>query len=380
MKIIYNNNKIFINKNNISVYHLISLCLDENIENYYLQTINGKILEYNEIIDNKEIYYIKRRLIGGNNTLQLIGNSFILTLVNAILYGFITIFYYKYYLNSILDSIIIDTPKNNKINNVKNSITNSNTNFRILMKDYFFKFINNIQDDSFIKYKCDLFPEKKETVLSNNQTGLGPILSFSLFATFIFMLLVPLFINTATKTICGKPNYENIIYSIIFIFIPFVLAKIIPIIINGIHKIFKNYGKEISLNNYKLAISNIIIISMLILYIILNKKGLSGIMIGIFPVVLLLFIGIKFIIKFIPVISDIFDYISIFISNIITNTTPVPSRSENNNSNTPAPECWKRYNFIYSLFEVGFTTLIGWLLITIIYASQIKKYCSVKSV
>ena len=48
MKIIYNNNTIFINKNNISVYHLISLCLDENIDNYYLQSINGKILEYND--------------------------------------------------------------------------------------------------------------------------------------------------------------------------------------------------------------------------------------------------------------------------------------------------------------------------------------------
>lgn len=378
MKIIYNNNKIFINKNNISVYHLISLFLDENIENYYLQTINGKILEYNEIVDNKEIYYIKRRLIGGNNTLHLIGNSFIITIGSAILYGFITIFYYKFYLNSILDSII-ELPKNKTKmtggeNNKNISTTNSNTNFRILIKDYFFKFIFNIQDDSFIKYKCDLFPEKKETVLGNNQTGIGPILSFALFATFIFMLLIPLFINTATISVCGKPKYSNIIYSIIFIFIPLILALTIPIIFKGIYKIFNYYGKDISfLTNYKLAFSNIIIISILILYIILNKKGLSGIMIGMFPIVLIIFI----VIKYIPFISNIFDFFSIFISNIITNTTPVPSRSDNNNSNSPAPECWKRYNFIYSLFEVGITTLIGWVVSTIIYASQINKYCSV---
>ena len=129
------------------------------------------------------------------------------------------------------------------------------------------------------------------------------------------------------------------------------------------------------LSNYKLAISNVILMAMLILYIILNKKGLSGIMIGMFPIALILFIGIKFV----PVISKIIDYVSIFISNKITVTTPVPSRPDNNNknSNTPAPECWRRYNFIYSLFEIGITTLIGWILLVIVFSAQVKKYCLV---
>ena len=378
MKIIYNNNTIFINKNNISVYHLISLCLDENIDNYYLQSINGKILEYNEIVDNKKVYYLKRRLSGGSNTLQQSGNSFVITIGSAVIYGFITIFYYKYYLNSILNPVIEELKniknisggagKNNEKNpnspNSPNS-TNSNANFGMLMKEYFKAFIYNIQDGLFTKVKCDLFPEKKETVLNNNQTGLGSILSFALFATFIFMLLVPLFINTATKTVCGKPNYSNIIFSIIFIFIPLVLAKIIPKIVNSMPR----------LSNYILSISNVILMAMLILYIILNKKGLSGIMIGMFPIALILFIGIKFV----PVISKIIDYVSIFISNKITVTTPVPSRPDNNNknSNTPAPECWRRYNFIYSLFEIGITTLIGWILLVIVFSAQVKKYCLV---
>ena len=71
---------------------------------------------------------------------------------------------------------------------------------------------------------------------------------------------------------------------------------------------------------------------------IISKKGLSKMMYGMFPIALLIFIGIKFI----PTIPDIIHGLSKFFSNNITNISP-PVSDKN-------PEEAKRYNFFYTVF------------------------------
>ena len=55
MKIIHNN------KNNISAYHLLSLNIHENIDDYYLEDFSGRILSNDEIVKESEKYTIKEK-------------------------------------------------------------------------------------------------------------------------------------------------------------------------------------------------------------------------------------------------------------------------------------------------------------------------------
>ena len=96
---------------------------------------------------------------------------------------------------------------------------------------------------------------------------------------------------------------------------------------------------------------------------ILSKGGLSKIMYGMFPIALLVFIGFKFI----PTIPDIVHGLSKFFSNSITNVSP-PVGDEK-------PEEARRYTFFYTVFEIAFFSLIGWILYTIAFIGQVKEFC-----
>ena len=99
------------------------------------------------------------------------------------------------------------------------------------MKEYLKRFICKIKDNCFETIITDSFPHKKEKVIKNTQTSLGAILSFAIFAVFIFMLLAPIFLNSATRISCGKPKMASVIFAIIFIFLPLAICKFIPKII-----------------------------------------------------------------------------------------------------------------------------------------------------
>jgi hypothetical protein len=96
---------------------------------------------------------------------------------------------------------------------------------------------------------------------------------------------------------------------------------------------------------------------------IISKKGLSKMMYGMFPIALLVFIGIKFI----PTIPNIIHGLSKFFSNNITNISPPVT--DNN------PEQAKRYTFFYTFFEIIIFSLIGWVLYTIAFLGQVKEFC-----
>lgn len=374
MKLIHNN------KNNISAYHLLSLHIHENIDDYYLESSCGRIVSNDEHVKKDEKYTIKEKCRGGTSLNQS-GNSFIITIGSSIIYGIVTILYYNYYITNILigrycDTPNIDMPNSKKIpgafgvsNNQKggeevNNDKSKMGTFQFLLKEYLKRFICHIKDTCYETLETNSFPHKKETVIKNNQTSLGSILSFAIFAVFIFMIMAPLFLNSITKIACGKPKVSSIIFAIIFIFLPLVICKLIPKIILLIECTAKKYGKVLNIQNYKIAVSNTLLLFMLIVYMIISKKGLSKIMYGMFPIVFIAFIGIKFI----PGIPDIIHGLSKFISNHITNISPPVGDDK--------PEESKRYTFFYTLFEIGIFSLIGWILYTIAFIGQVKEYCS----
>jgi hypothetical protein len=374
MKIIHNN------QNNISVYHLLSLYIPENIENYYVESSCGKILSYEDIVKKDEKYTIKEKCRGGSSLNQS-GNSFTITIGSSIIYAIITILYYNYYITTILTGAYCSTPNINEPNvkNISGAFGKRSVNqsggelttipqqeigsFKYIMKEYLKRFICHIKDNCYETILADSFPYKKQKVIKNTQTSLGSILSFAIFATFIFMLLAPIFLNSATKISCGKPKMSSVILAIIFILLPIAICKFIPKIILFIECIAKNNGKNINLQDYKISISNTILLLLLIIYMILSKKGLSKIMYGMFPIALIVFIGIKFI----PTIPDIIHALSKFFSNNITNISPPVTNIK--------PEESKRYTFFYTFFEIIIFSLIGWILYTIAFIGQVKEFC-----
>jgi len=403
MNIIHNN------QNNISVYHFLSLHITKNIEDYYLESSSGKILSNEELVKKGDKYIIREKCRGGSS-LNESGNSFTITLGSAIIYSIITILYYNYYITNILfgqycNGAEIDIPnaniqnissafgkkgqipgypnsskpihvqvnKNGRISVNKKSqsggilINKSKEeeigSFKYIMKEYLKRFICHLKDNCYETFVTDSFPHKREKVIKNTQTSIGSILSFAIFATFIFMLLAPIFLNSATKISCGNPKMKSVIFAIIFILLPIVICKFIPKIILFIECTAKEYGKNINLQDYKISISNTILLILLIVFMIISKKGLSKMMYYMFPIALFLFIGIKFI----PTISNIIHELSKFFSNNITNISPPVTDNK--------PEEAKRYTFFYTFFEIAIFSLIGWVLYTIAFIGQVKEFC-----
>jgi hypothetical protein len=177
------------------------------------------------------------------------------------------------------------------------------------------------------------------------------------------MILAPIFLNSATKISCGKPKMATTFFSIIFIFLPIVICKFIPKIIELIERVVKN--KNLNLQNYKIAVSNTILLILLIVYMLICRKGLSKIMYGMFAIGLVIFIGFKFI----PGISDIIHFFSKFFSNNITTISPPVGDDK--------PEEARRYTFFYTVFEIILFSLIAWVLYTIAFIGQVKEYCPI---
>jgi hypothetical protein len=348
------------NQNNISVYHFLYLHCHKNIDDYYLEDCSGKILLNNDLVIKGKKYIIKKKCRGGTSLNQS-GNSFIITIGSAIIYGIITILYYNYYITNILLAKTNNIVKANKLEDLNK--TEKIGKFKYLLREIYKKIMSFINDDCYDTFISDSFPYKKEKIIKNTQTSIGSIISFAIFAVFIFMLIVPIFLNSATRISCGKPKIKRIIFSLIFIFIPLVICKFIPKIISFIEYIANKYGKEINIGNYKIAVSNTLLLILLIVYMIINKKGLSQIMYIMFPIVLIVFI----LIKFIPTIPDIIHVLSKFFSNNITNISPPVSDIK--------PEESRRYTFFYTVFEIAIFSLIGWILYTIAFIGQVKEYC-----
>ena len=124
---------------------------------------------------------------------------------------------------------------------------------------------------------------------------------------------------------------------------------------------------------------------MLILFCIINIKGISPMFGAMIPVFMLVFAIVDVILKK----SGILRILSRFFGNLITNTEQIPkdnsemfktsaikpSHRIKRNDNFPAPECYYRFNIFHSLFYGIIASLIGRGFFSAVYSANIKYCC-----
>lgn len=423
MKIIYNDRELMINASkNISIYNLLLICLKklgvplQNITNFYISDQNGRVLKNSEPIDTKRKYILKGRLLGGNPFQT--GNSSFVILIGSILIGILSVSYYQFYLKKILINVplvlqgkldayaiqqsVKHRGKNSsfsgnlipKVGEQKKMSGGEGTFQKIgdFFKDSFFGFTEKLHDDENKICLCNFLGEIPEYVLKKDTSNFSNILSATLFTTFIIFVTIPLITNTTSFFHCKKPHFSSIIYSILFLLIPLAIAYVIPEIINFLDKMMVEHGKTPIFQNFKLATSNTILAIVLIIYMIINRKGISPFM---YLALILCFIVFGIINFTFNIgnnkigINQIIGKISQTISNWLTNSGPVPPPSfvpdekvnltSNYKPNFSVPnvsECYERYNTIFDLFKTAIISLVGFVFLSSVYAEQIKKACS----
>jgi hypothetical protein len=261
--------------------------------------------------------------------------------------------------------------------------------FKMLLKS----FKESIQDSRFDKVNCAfdrLCPEKELNRDYNNISNWNMIFTSALFFTYFLTVLISLFIIPTSIQYCGIPNKSTWIQSLVMIFIPLALVYLIPYIVKGFDFLFIQIFHLASgpvFSNYKLAISNVILIVILILFLLSNIKAISptfGIMI---PIFIFVFSVMDFILKK----TGILRIISRFLGNLITNTEKIPKDKEEmfnlslneikpshrikQNTNYPAPECYYRFNIFHSLLYGVVVSLIGGGFFSTVYGANIKHCC-----
>ena len=425
MILIYNNKKYEINiENNISIYHLSALIYNKYglliNENYIISNLSGELYSNSSIVKNNDNLIIRKKLKGGsdsnpndsdnlNNTMNSMG-FFI-----AIFGGF----YYLYYLSGIIlnitkkkelsakieilyKQIIQKGGKNDKNEMIEmknlseseqvNKTTNNESKFSLFFK----KFSEMISDDQFNISVCsfqNIFPYfelYREDVSNINMT-----ITSSIFFTYFIAILTLLFINPITTSHCGTPNGGVWILTLIMIFIPLILVHGITYITTFFDFIARVFfkKKENIFENYKLATSNIILLIILILYCIINIKGISPFFGFMIPVFMILFGIIDFVLKKTKILGTI----SRFLGNIITNTDKIPNEhydynnlndpigikdpykikknKENHKDNYPNAECYYRFDIIYNLLYGILASIFGKAFFSFISGKNIKYCC-----
>jgi hypothetical protein len=261
-----------------------------------------------------------------------------------------------------------------KFQNIREEATIENSNpkpsiFKMLLKS----FKESIQDSRFDKVNCAfdrLFPEKELNRDYDNISNWNMIFTSALFFTYFLTVLISLFIIPTSIQYCGIPNKSTWIQSLVMIFIPLALVYLIPYIVKAFDFLFVQIFHLASgpvFSNYKLAISNVILIVILILFLLSNIKAISptfGIMIPIFIVV---FSVMDFILKKTP--KDKEEMFNLSLNKI------KPSHRIKQNTNYPAPECYYRFNIFHSLLYGVVVSLIGGGFFSTVYGANIKHCC-----
>ena len=439
MKFIYNNTKYEIDIDDfISVYHLRTLIKEKYKiiinESYSITDLEGRIYKPDgTVIRNNETVIIKKKLRGGEefNPYDADVSSGLLNpiaFITAIVSGF---YYFKYINGLILSSknsieylinqkyknigvygkIKQNGGKNNENNNMTemSEITNNfippptttmnnflnkknpNTMKPSVFKMFLQSFKEGIQDSQFDKVNCAfdrLFPEQELYRDSGNLSNWNMIATSAIFMTYFLTILISLFINPISTKYCGTPNGGVGVLTFVMLFIPLALIYVMPYIVKGLDFIFVKMfplSAEPFFSNYKLATSNIILLIMLILYCIINIKGISPMFGAMIPVFMFVFAILDFILKK----TSILRILSRFFGNLITKTEEIPkdrpemfdigniklSHRIKKNENFPAPECYYRFNIFHSLFYGIVASLIGRGFFSSIYSANIKYCC-----
>jgi len=418
MKIIYYNKKIFIDLNNVSAYNVLLKLLEtinipvKNIDNFYLTSLEGHPLKNSHLMNNKKTYYLKRRLVGASS-LTKTGNSVPLIIFTGVVFGVVSVIYYWIYLRLILTSGVTKKDRTKldafavtnmrkhaaypdqlggNAQEIKNKAVSKAKNFFSKIGDWF---NNTMQDKNVGIYLCYTRGVDPYFTTKEDEGSIASTFSSVLFFIYIFVLVVTIFTNTATKAICGQPSGKFIFMALIFMLIPLIIAFFAPKIADAIDFLLAKTGKPRVMGNFRLLLCNVILIVILTIYMIVNKKGISGNLLIVLLPAIILFALFQF-----PVggfsIDKLFSNLSTKVSNFILETTrynevpdypngekysknksPLPN-SNNNRNKLPMHnirECFERFEFIYFILKAGLMAFIGFGLITIIYGSQVTKIC-----
>ena len=408
MKFIYNNTKYeIIIDDFISVYHLRTLIKKKYgfiiDESYSITDLEGIIYKPDgTVIKNDETVIIKNKLRGGNDFNPYdaevsTGLMNQIALITAIISGF---YYFKYINGLILSSnhdieyLIFQKDKNiDKYDTEKKQKGGENsTQQPSIFKMFLESFKKGIQDSQFEKVNCAfdrLFPEKELNRDNDNISNWNMIATSAIFFTYFLTVLIALFINPNSNKYCGTPNGGVGILTFVMIFIPLILIYVIPYLVKGLNFLFVQIFRFSSFDasNYKLMTSNIILIVMLIVFCVINIKGISPMFGMMIPVFMFVFAMIDFILKK----TSILRILSRFFGNLITNTSEIPkdnsemfktllkeikpSHRIKQTDNVPAPECYYRFNIFHSLFYGVIASLIGRGFFSSVYSANIKYCC-----
>jgi hypothetical protein len=356
---------------------------DKNIETYGKKQQGGKnenekgMFEMNNIRNN----FVPPPITSMNNlNLKQLKNILITTIPNIT--------------NTQIQEILEKNPDINQINNLNTKASKiANAMKPSIFKIFLESFKEGIQDSKFTKVNCAfdrLFPEKELNRDYDNLSNWNMIATSAIFFTYFLTVLIALFINPISTKYCGTPNAGIGVLTFIMIFIPLALIYVMPYIVKGLDFLFEKIFHLASgpiFSNYKLATSNIILIVMLIVFCIINIKGISPIFGAMIPVFMLIFAVMDFIFKK----SGVLRILSRKLGNIITNTEKIPndlpdmfdtslhgikrSHRIGQTDNVPAPECYYRFNIFHSLLYGIIASLIGWGFFTIVYSENIKYCC-----
>ena len=399
MKFIYNNTKYDIVIDDfISVYHLRTLIKKKYgfiiDESYSITDLEGRIYKPDgSVIRNNETVIIKKKLKGGQDlnpydTDVSVGLMNPFAFITAIISGF---YYFKYISGIVVEknteylifqkAMNIDEYEKNKQNGGGN-----NNQQPSAFKEFLNSFKEGLQDSEFKKVNCAfdrLFSEQELNRDIDNLSNWNMIATSAIFMTYFLTVLIALFINPISTQYCGTPNGGVGVLSFVMIFIPLILIYAMPYIVKGLNFLFVQVLKISSFDasNYKLATSNIILLVMLILFCVINIKGISPMFGAMIPVFMFVFAIVDVILKK----SGILRILSRFFGNLITNTEQIPKDSPDmsikpshrikQNNNFPAPECYYRFNIFHSLFYGVIASLIGRGFFSAVYSANIKYCC-----
>jgi hypothetical protein len=422
MILIYNNKKYEINiENNISIYHLSALIYNKYglliNENYIISNLSGELYSNGSVVKNRDNLILRKKLRGGSdsnpNDADSLNNS-----MNALAF-FITIFsgfYYLYYLSGIMLNItkkkelsvdietlykqenrhMVEIEMNDlnstKSNNSPIESSNNESKFSLFFKN----FSEMISDNPFKISVCsfkNIFPYFE--LYREDSSNVNMIITSYIFFIYLIAIVTILFLNPITTSYCGTPNGGMWIFTLIMIFIPLILVHSITYIttfFNFIAKrVFKKNGNVF--DNYKLATSNIILLIMLIIYCIINIKGISLFFGFMIPVFMILFGIIDYVLKKTKIIGSI----ARFLGNIITNTEKIPKQHydynnindplgikdpykikknrNNGKDNYPNAECYYRFDVIYNLLYGILAGIFGKAFFSFVAGKNIKYCC-----
>lgn len=417
MKIIYYNKSIHINQNNISAYHLLLLSLDKlnisnkNIKQFYLTSLEGHPLNPSSITNSKKTYHLKAKLNGSTSIFQK-ENSKPLISITCWSFAIISIVYYWVYIRVLAVKIhpsvkarlnafsIINMNKHKELIGGENNQTFLQKASELLKKIGFW-ICNNLQDSSLGIYFCYTRGVTPSFATKEDDSSFTSIITSTIFFTYMLIMFVSLFSNIGTYFVCKTPKIGFMMVAVLYLMIPMIIAIFIPKISEILDLIMTKFKLSPIFSNFKIMIANVFLLLFLFIYMIGNRKGISGgLWLALIPAILL-FALFKIKIGSFS-IDSIISAISKVISNFIfTNgkyshvpdyPNGIKSRPMNKNFN-PIPkdnkekellplknirECFDRFEFIFLIIKSYIFYFIAFGIMTFVFANQIRKACPKK--